>query len=172
MQKAKEGDKDAFSEIILEIKKELYYLSKAKLNSEDDIADCIQDTIIISYQNIKKLKENSYFKTWIIKILINQCNKRLRNNKKQNNYIENIPIENCMIKKELESEKIDFDFLIKDLQSDEKTILTLFYRFEYTIKEISIILNKNEWIEFAKNGIKKTNYILVHFLNQELKCRL
>lgn len=57
MQKAKEGDKDAFSEIILEIKKELYYLSKAKLNSEDDIADCIQDTIIISYQNIKKLKK-------------------------------------------------------------------------------------------------------------------
>ena len=76
MQKAKEGDKDAFSEIILEIKKELYYLSKAKLNSEDDIAYCIQDTIIISYQNIKKLKENSYFKTWIIKILINKCNKR------------------------------------------------------------------------------------------------
>ena len=159
MQKAKEGDKDAFSEIILEIKKELYYLSKAKLNSEDDIADCIQDTIIISYQNIKKLKENSYFKTWIIKILINQCNKRLRNNKKQNNYIENIPIENCMIKKELESEKIDFDFLIKDLQSDEKTILTLFYRFEYTIKEISIILNKNEntiksKIQRARNKLK------------------
>ena len=154
MQKAKEGDKDAFSEIILEIKKELYYLSKAKLNSEDDIADCIQDTIIISYQNIKKLKENSYFKTWIIKILINQ-----RNNKKQNNYIENIPIENCMIKKELESEKIDFDFLIKDLQSDEKTILTLFYRFEYTIKEISIILNKNEntiksKIQRARNKLK------------------
>ena len=159
MQKAKEGDKDAFSEIILEIKKELYYLSKAKLNSEDDIADCIQDTIIISYQNIKKLKENSYFKTWIIKILINQCNKRLRNNKIQNNYIENIPIENCMIKKELESEKIDFDFLIKDLQSDEKTILTLFYRFEYTIKEISIILNKNEntiksKIQRARNKLK------------------
>ena len=159
MQKAKEGDKDAFSEIILEIKKELYYLSKAKLNSEDDIADCIQDTIIISYQNIKKLKENSYFKTWIIKILINQCNKRLRNNKKQNNYIENIPIENCMIKKELEKKKIDFDFLIKDLQSDEKTILTLFYRFEYTIKEISIILNKNEntiksKIQRARNKLK------------------
>lgn len=64
-----------------------------------------------------------------------------------------------MIKKELESEKIDFDFLIKDLQSDEKTILTLFYRFEYTIKEISIILNKNEntiksKIQRARNKLK------------------
>lgn len=144
VKRAKEGDNEAFSEMILLIKQELYYLSKTKLNNEEDIADCIQDTILIGYQNLKKLKENCYFKTWIIKILINQCNKRIRKKKRQETYIENEQLENCISKDELETENIGFDILIKDLLPDEKMILTLFYRFEYTVKEISIMLNKNE----------------------------
>ena len=30
----------------------------------------------------------------------------------------------------------------------------------------TILLNKCEWVEFAENGIKKKNYILIHFLNK------
>ena len=40
--------------------------------------------MIETYRNIKKLKYNQYFKTWIIKILINKCNKQYRKNKKEN----------------------------------------------------------------------------------------
>lgn len=39
---------------------------------------------------------------------------------------------------------IDFQFLIKNLKNDEKTILTLYYCEQYTTKEISAILRKNE----------------------------
>lgn len=109
VKRAKEGDNEAFSEMILSIKQELYYLSKTKLNNEEDIADCIQDTILISYQNLKKLKENCYFKTWIIKIIINQCNKRIRKKKRQETYIENKQLENCISKDELETENIGFE---------------------------------------------------------------
>lgn len=55
---------------------------------------------------------------------------------------------------------IDFQFLIKNLKNDEKTILTLYYCEKYTTKEISVILRKNEStirskISRAINKLKK-----------------
>ena len=72
VEKAKNDDKRAFSELIMATEKELYLIAKSKLKSDDDIGDAIQETIYKSYKNIKKLRDNSVFKTWIIKILINK----------------------------------------------------------------------------------------------------
>ena len=74
IEKAKNNDKRAFSELIISIEKELYLIAKTKLKSDDDIGDAIQEAIYKSYKNLRKLRDNSLFKTWIIKILINECN--------------------------------------------------------------------------------------------------
>ena len=82
VEKAKNKDKNAFSELIINVKKELYLVAKLKLKNEDDISDAIQETLLKSYKNIRKLRKNDMFRTWIIKILINECNniyKRKRN---------------------------------------------------------------------------------------------
>ncbi len=49
----------------------MYKVAKVRSNSEEDIGDAIQDTILSDYKSICSLKEVNYFKTWIIKILIN-----------------------------------------------------------------------------------------------------
>ena len=41
-------------------------------------------------------------------------------------------------------EKINFEMFIRNLTSDEQTILTLYYYSGYTTKEIGHIMNKNE----------------------------
>ena len=45
VQKAKNNNEEAFDEIILSIEKEMYLIARARLNSDDDIADAIQETI-------------------------------------------------------------------------------------------------------------------------------
>ena len=42
------------------------------------------------------------------------------------------------------SDDMEFEVLIRDLEYDEKLILTLYYCSQYTIKEISKILKINE----------------------------
>ena len=74
VEKAKKNDKRAFAELVTSIEKELYLIAKAKLKNDDDIGDAIQETIYKSYKNIKKIRDNSIFKTWVIKILLNECN--------------------------------------------------------------------------------------------------
>ena len=75
VKRAKNKDEKAFDELILSIKEEMYLIAKTRLYSDDDIADAMQETILQCFKNLHRLKNNTFFKTWVIRILINECNK-------------------------------------------------------------------------------------------------
>lgn len=68
---AKNGDKEAFTELIFEIRHDLYKIARLRLSCNDDIEDAIQETIIEAYKSVKSLRNTTLFKQWIIKILTN-----------------------------------------------------------------------------------------------------
>lgn len=80
--KAQKGDKEAFTELIYEIRHDLYKIARCRLSCEDDIEDAVQETMIIAFKNIRKLNKSDSYKKWIIKILINKCNQIFNKNKK------------------------------------------------------------------------------------------
>ena len=82
VERAKKDEEEAFNELIMLLKNDMYLIAKSKLKSEDDIADAIQETILSCYNNLRKLRNNSLFKNWLIKILINECNKIYKKKKK------------------------------------------------------------------------------------------
>lgn len=142
VERAKNEDSDAFTNLILNIERDLYCIAKSKIDNENDIDDIIQETMLIAFLNIKKLKNNSLFKTWVIRILINNCNKFYK--RKKHKSID----EDEEIKKigsvEMDLSNIEFKDFISFLNEDERTILTLYYYLGYTTKEISKMLNKRE----------------------------
>jgi len=156
VQKAKNGDNNAFDSLIFKIEKEMYLIAKSKLLNDDDIADAIQDSILAIYKNIHKLRNTSLFKTWAIKILLNKCNKHY----KKNIFLEISEVENSIGYEPNYDANINFNLLIRTLNSDEKLILTLYYYSGFTVKEISKIIKKNEntvksKITRAKEKLKK-----------------
>ena len=142
VERAKNNDSDAFTHLILNIERDLYCIAKNKIDNENDIDDIIQETMMIAFLNIKKLKNNSFFKTWIIRILINNCNKFYKR-KKHKSLDEDEEIRKIS-SVEMNLSNIEFKDFISFLGEDERTILTLFYYLGYTTKEISKILNKRE----------------------------
>ena len=70
---AKNGDKEAFVQLIRMNKQSLYKAAWVYLRNEQDIADALQNTILSCYENIQGLREVKYFKTWLMRILINEC---------------------------------------------------------------------------------------------------
>lgn len=88
MTKVQNGNKEAFSELILSVRSSLYKTAKSKLKNEEDVKDAVQTTILKAYTNIGELKEAKYFKTWITRILINECNIMYRNNEKNIKIVE------------------------------------------------------------------------------------
>ena len=160
VKRANNNDEKAFDELIELIKNELYLIAKTKLKIDDDIADAIQETILKCYQNIHKLRDIKLFKTWTIRILINECNKIYRKKEKYKISIEDNEIEKYIKSEENYDENIEFSILIRKLETEEKLILTLYYYSGYTTKEISQILRKNEntirsKMSRAKDKLKK-----------------
>ncbi|MED0973483.1 RNA polymerase sigma factor [Bacillus paramycoides] len=79
---AKKGDHEAFMALIHTEKVKMYRIAKAMLHDETNIEDAMQATILKAYENIKKLKKEEFFQTWLIRILINECNNIIRSYRK------------------------------------------------------------------------------------------
>ncbi len=164
---AKSGNKEAFTELILHISNDLYKIGKTRLYEDSDINDAIQETMIKAYKNLKKLKEISNFKSWIIKILINECNKIYIKKYKKEKLIEKIKtaeninrIDNSTTS--IDS-KINFELLIDKLNHEEKLIVILYYNNKYSCSEIAEILNMN--INTVKSRLKRAKEKVKKYYN-------
>lgn len=74
VRKAKKHDQEAFAELMRENAKSMYKVAKAILKNDEDAADAMQETALACWEKINTLKKDDYFKTWLIRILINSCN--------------------------------------------------------------------------------------------------
>ena len=82
VKQAQRGDADAFVALIEKYKMDLYKVAKACLKNEEDVADVMQETTLSAWEHIGELKKAAYFKTWLTRILINNCNNVLRERKR------------------------------------------------------------------------------------------
>jgi RNA polymerase sigma-70 factor, ECF subfamily len=129
-----EGDKEAFNILVQENLKSLYIVARGMLNSEYDIEDAFQNTILKAYEKISGLKNEEFFKTWLTRILINECNNIIRKNKKVT-YIEDSQINNEVYEDKYKN--IDLIRAIDSLSSDLRITMWLFYFDDMSIEEIS-----------------------------------
>lgn len=137
---AQRGDTKAFVELMEENRQAMQRIAFGYFKCEDDVADVIQQTILNAFEKINTLKNPIYFKTWLIRIHINNCN-ALYNAKK-----------NCVVTDELEEGRYleeypsedEFYQLIAELSEENRLIFQLYYGEEYTTREIGRILNLKE----------------------------
>lgn len=142
VKKAKNGDKEAFSKLIFSVQNDLYRIANIRLSNYDNICEAVQNTIVNAYLSINKLREEKYFKTWIIKILINECNHIYSNNK---NIMElDSSLKYFQGKDDINDtiSNLDFQKLLNFLNYEEKTIVMLFYAENFSVNQISKILDK------------------------------
>jgi RNA polymerase sigma-70 factor, ECF subfamily len=144
IKQAQTGDKEAFIQAINEYMSQMYKVAKTRLKSEEDIGDAIQDTILSAYKGLSKLRQPCYFRTWIIKILINKCNDIVQRNLK---FVEDdilIHDTNISIMYNSFEEQLDFKEILDTLSTEYRTVITLYYINGFTTREIAEILKEKE----------------------------
>ncbi len=67
-----------FIQRVRESEQMLYRISCTLLRSEEDRRDALQETALKAWQHRGRLREEKYFSTWLVRILINTCKKALR----------------------------------------------------------------------------------------------
>ena len=73
IRKARKHDKYAFQKLMTEHMESMYKVAKSILKNDDDVADAMQETALTCWEKIDTLREDKYFKTWLMRILINHC---------------------------------------------------------------------------------------------------
>lgn len=134
-------DKEKFSELVCLNKESFYRVAKGILDVESDIEDAIQTTIVKAYEKLYTLRNEEYFKTWMIRILINECNMIIRKNKRIVHIEDNSLNE---AKYEDKYEDIDLREAIRNLDNDLRDVTVLFYYEDMSQKEIAKVLKIKE----------------------------
>lgn len=75
---ARKGDKEALIQLVMDQKNEYYRLAYTYTGNREDSLDALQDMIVILFDNIRKLKDDSAFYSWSKTILVNRCRAMLR----------------------------------------------------------------------------------------------
>lgn len=144
IEKAKKGDKEAFTNLILQNQMKLYKIAKARLKNEADIEDVIQETMLILYTKLPKLRDNTKFNIWLYKILMNQCKDKYRRNKISFVSLETVENNKTYSEATNLEDKLMYEKILEIFSNQDKMILLLYYSNGYTTKQIAEILNKNE----------------------------
>ena len=163
VKRAKRGDKEAFCNLIRINKIALYRVAKSILNNEDDIEDAVSEAVLKAYKNIKTLKHEEFFKTWVIRIVINESNnlykKRIKEISVDKEHFENIEIND-------DYRDLSLYNAINSLDDDLRTTTILFYFEDMKYKDIAKVLNVKEGT--IKSRLSRAKEKLYNILKEEL----
>ncbi|MFD2443247.1 RNA polymerase sigma factor [Bacillus sp. CGMCC 1.16607] len=157
--RVQQGNKEAFVQLIKGMEHSLYKISKAILLSDSECLDAVQETLLIAYTRIDQVREPKFFKTWITRILINECNK-IRKSQAKIVKLEGV-VEPSVV--EIRDSIMDLQSAINGLESDLRIVITLYYYEDLSIKEIGSILDIAGGT--VKSRLNRARTKLFHLLN-------
>lgn len=164
--KAKKGNREAFLKLLDARIGILYKIAYTYFKNKDEASDAVQDSILIAYKNIRNLKENGKFNSWITTILVNRCRDILRRSKKIQfeeytditfNSGHRMPDDYSRV-----DANIDILDSLREIDEKYRDVITLKYLGDYRISEISKILDIPEGTVKSRlnAGLKKLRGIM------------
>lgn len=133
-------NKEQFTAEVLSAEKSLYHIAGSILKNDEDCADAMQNAVLMAWQKLGTLRSEAFFKTWITRILINECYQLIRSRKEEVSY------EDCMAHEEARSgaDHSELYEAVLELPENYRIPFVLHYVEGYSVKEIGKILKLTE----------------------------
>lgn len=140
VEKAIKGNEDAFLKLIHSYQEALYRTAISYLKNEGDALEAVQEVTYRAYRSLRTVKEPAYFKTWLIRIMMNYCQDVLKKSKRE------VPQDRVL---GMQGVSKDFTFLeveeaLSNLSDYERELLHLKYFEDVKIKDIALMWNTPE----------------------------
>ncbi|MGN1457415.1 MAG: RNA polymerase sigma factor [Acutalibacteraceae bacterium] len=130
-------NKEKFTDLVLDSEQTLYKVSMSMLKNEKDCEDAVQTAILTAYEKLDTLKNEEYFKTWLVRILINTCNKQLNSRNKLVNISD---YQTTEVSSDFSSEEIEVRLAVEKLPLKIRQVVVLYYTEGFSVKDIKHIL--------------------------------
>ena len=154
------GDDQAFLQIMKLYKDTLYRTAFAFLKNEHDALEAIQEVTFRAYQKIHTVKEPSYLKTWLVRIMMNYCQDQLKKSKRYSS---------SGVRHEIgysdDTTHLEMNEAIASLSNGEQQLIFLKYFQNIKIKEIAELEKIPEGT--VKSRLHKALKTLRNFLSEK-----
>lgn len=163
VKKAIRGNFNAYSILVHGLKEEGYKLAYTILKNEHDSMDAYLQAVEKGLKNITNLKESQYFKTWFLKIVINEAKNIIAKNSKVI-FLDEIE-ERREINHEDKESKLDLEICLQRVDSQTREMIMLKYYMGYKLEEIATIL------DVPIGTVKGKMYSALKDMKKELEVR-
>ncbi len=139
VKKAAAGDKQAFISLIEPYRQYLYATAMAVTHNQEDAMDAVQDTLLILWEKLGSLRNPGAFRSWMTRILVNNCCGICRNRGRET------PLDDL---EETETQwegdgdaSLDVRSAMARMSDGDRLLLQLFYFEDLPVKEIAKALS-------------------------------
>lgn len=160
--RAKNGDDDAFFQLVSLHKDQLYKIAYAFLRNETDALEAIQEATCRSYLKLVRLKQPAYFRTWLTRILIHICLDEQKHRKRiiLSPMEEDVESRASLPMDDQNVERIQIEEALARLRPNYRHIIMLKYFEDRTIRDIAEVLGHPEgtiktWLHKALGALRK-----------------
>ena len=178
IQRILQGDQEAFNPLIKKYQKGVHALAWRKIGDFHIAQEITQDAFLKAYRQLRTLKDHNAFGGWLYVIVARECLDYLRRNR--------IPMESLDTADSSEVDKVSYSQyvaekqeeaadetrrevvkeLLKKLPESERTVMTLHYLGEMTIKAISEFLGVSQntvksRLSRARNRLRKEEDVVI-----------
>ncbi len=152
---ARQGDQDAFAELVYSFQDAVYNLCYRMLGERTEAEDATQEAFLRAYLHLNRYDTARSFKTWLLSIASNHCIDRLRKRRmKWMSLDEPLPSGNALAissdeptpeEATLKSERgAIIQHLLDELPPDYRAAVVLRYWYDYSYTEIAETLETTE----------------------------
>lgn len=127
--------KEAFVRQVEEARGTLYRVACAYLRQEADRNDAVQEALLKAWKNLHKLREETFFRTWLIRILIREC-VNIQRGQKRMRPVERVPDRAA----EDGGQHTGLRDAILALPEPLRIVIVLRYMEEYPVEEMARVL--------------------------------
>jgi RNA polymerase sigma-70 factor (ECF subfamily) len=118
----------------------MYRVAYQSLLSVPDAEDVVQEAFLkLIHHTDKKFKDDEHLKAWLLRVTLNMCNDLHRKRKR---HPETELDEG--VNEAVEPVRVNLSDELLMLETDERTVLYMYYYEGYTLKEIAEILEKKQ----------------------------
>ena len=154
--------KKQLGELITESQESLYRVAKTILIGDADCADAVSETIVRAFSCLGTLKNDRYARTWLIRILINEC----RNIQRRGARI--VPFDEVPEREFHRKENYsDLYKAVMTLPEEQRIAVALYYMEGYTVSEIASMEGTTQ--SAVKNRLLRARRTLKTLLGDQLE---
>lgn len=139
---ARKGDREAFTQLVVANERMLSRVAMATLKNPDDAADAVQDTVLQAWESLGQLRQARYFKTWVVRILLNKCYRISA----QRSLYAHSQLEETLLAGEQPDwdQSLDVASALQAMGEQDRLLLGLFYFDRLSTREIAQALGLSE----------------------------